>query len=213
MIKHENGELLNELNKREVYIDNEDLETIKWVLFSQERASQNIGLFYERTKHNDREKAFADQWSKENRVGLGTSPLLDELLKPLQQEDWSKLTHRDRIVAATAIQWLGSNVGMAFLTESLKRVGYYVKKEKAIVIPSDEPERKIDTCRNFNLETGCKLDKCECENELPPASPEVKQEDSTHKDEMKKMATEWYYGKYSLKDFDQYYRDTFGGGE
>jgi len=33
------------------------------------------------------------------------------------------------IVAATVIQWLGSNVGMSFLEESLGSCGYRIKAE------------------------------------------------------------------------------------
>jgi hypothetical protein len=45
------------------------------------------------------------------------------------------ITERDRNIAATLIQWLGSNVGMAFLHESLRRCGYDVAKR-------DDPARE-----------------------------------------------------------------------
>ena len=84
-------------------------------------------------------------------------------------------------------------------------------KENPPVLSSEETERKIDSCRHFDLETGCTLDKCECEKESQPIPTEQIQSESNHKDKMRKMARDWYYGKYSLKDFDQYYEETFGG--
>ena len=69
-------------------------------------------------RDNPREVAFADQWDRENdRKGFGR-PVLDALI-----EDW---TNRDAEVAATLIQWLGSNVGFSFLEESLVKCGYSI---------------------------------------------------------------------------------------
>lgn len=58
---------------------------------------------------NPREVAFAAQWSLEQRQG--------NVLKHLLGRDYSD---RDAAVAATVIQWLGSNVGMSFLEEAAK---------------------------------------------------------------------------------------------
>lgn len=41
--------------------------------------------------------------------------------------DPSKLTQRDADVAATVIQWLGTNCGFCFLEECLKEMGYEVR--------------------------------------------------------------------------------------
>jgi hypothetical protein len=36
-----------------------------------------------------------------------------------------------------------------------------------IIIPQEEPKRKIDTCYNFNIEIGCVQNICRCEQEEP----------------------------------------------
>lgn len=59
---------------------------------------------------NPREVAFAEQWSKEQEQG--------NVLRHLIGRDFSD---RDAEVAATVIQWLGSNVGMSFIEEAAKR--------------------------------------------------------------------------------------------
>jgi hypothetical protein len=38
-----------------------------------------------------------------------------------------------------------------------------------IIIPQEEPKRKIDTCYNFDKEIGCVQDICRCEQEKPKA--------------------------------------------
>jgi len=48
--------------------------------------------------------------------------------KPLQI-----ITSRDRLIVATVIQWLGSNCGMSFLHEALKRFNATVVYNKAEV--------------------------------------------------------------------------------
>ena len=92
---------------------------------------------------NPREVAFVEQWQCEH--GHDTEPphrdLLDELLQvPISlpaviRKPGTALhpigpaTERDRIVAATVVQWLGSNCGMSFLREALRRCGYRVVEE------------------------------------------------------------------------------------
>ena len=41
------------------------------------------------------------------------------------------------------------------------------KDRYRIIIPIEEPKRKIDSCRYFNLEIGCVKDICKCEQEEP----------------------------------------------
>ena len=99
------------------------------------------GLHADRLKpgrDNPREVAFANQWSYENDGGSGgnilacllvndhgdlTSVLSDKIerLAPFDQQSAS--------VAATVVQWLGSNVGWCFLQESLARCGYEIVKK------------------------------------------------------------------------------------
>ena len=62
---------------------------------------------------NPREVAFAEQWDKENNDESWHWAVIEHLIPDV--------TERDRKVAATVIQWLGSPVGMAFLGDVLKR--------------------------------------------------------------------------------------------
>lgn len=74
---------------------------------------------------NPREVAFAKRWEYENDHRGGAEPIMQGLIP-----DW---TPRDAEVAATLIQWLGSNVGFSFVEESLRCCGYLVvPKEKAL---------------------------------------------------------------------------------
>lgn len=78
---------------------------------------KNKGLHSHRLQpgqNNPREVAFAEQWDFEqvnnqilnSLVGLGPH---------------KEITDRDKEVAATLMQWLGSNVGMSFIIESMRR--------------------------------------------------------------------------------------------
>lgn len=64
---------------------------------------------------NPREVAFSQQWIKENKQGQVLAYILSRDNRP------TDLSARDVIVAATVIQWLGSNVGMSFIIESAIR--------------------------------------------------------------------------------------------
>lgn len=69
-------------------------------------------------QENLREIAFAEQWQLENDQGR----VLRHLLNPLYfKGTLPDVTDRDIQVAATVIQWLGSNVGMSFLEEVIKK--------------------------------------------------------------------------------------------
>ncbi len=59
---------------------------------------------------NPREVAFAAQWSNEQEENRTLAHLIGK-----------DFTDREAQVAATIIQWLGSNVGMRFLEETMKR--------------------------------------------------------------------------------------------
>ncbi|MDP2651955.1 MAG: hypothetical protein Q8O94_02375 [bacterium] len=70
---------------------------------------------------NPREVAFAAQWAEENEH---PSPNILAHLIPGYSD-------RDAQVAATMMQWLGSNVGMSFISEAMKRepkIGQYLKR-------------------------------------------------------------------------------------
>ena len=74
-------------------------------------------------EHNRRERAFAKQWNNRpphvayilRSLLCGSPDFASPLLAP--SEPNYGLTQRDTRVAATVIQWLGSNVGMSFLNE------------------------------------------------------------------------------------------------
>jgi hypothetical protein len=90
----------------------------------------NIGMYPDRLKHNPREKAFHDQWQQENapvsHVNHGHGILQDLFINetgPFTKKISEVMSQRDRMIVATVIQWLGSNCGMCFLEESLKRFG------------------------------------------------------------------------------------------
>lgn len=77
----------------------------------------NKGLSQRRFKDNPMEQKFAQVWedfnSSEGRLdGRGT---LDYLLAADCNRPDGEVTERDRQVAATVIQWLGSPVGQYFL--------------------------------------------------------------------------------------------------
>ncbi|WP_417744768.1 hypothetical protein [Rosistilla oblonga] len=71
----------------------------------------------------EREKAFHVQWLKEqNNTG---SPMLRQLFSVWGINDE---TPREVAIAASLIEWLGTNVGFCFLGEALKRCGYEIRK-------------------------------------------------------------------------------------
>ena len=96
--------------------------------------------------NNPREFAFAKQWEAEQ-----TYKILECLFEVPATKDTPSATRvfsramanpdqwiclplgdspsdRDCRLAATLMQWLGSNVGMAFLQDALKRCGYKIEK-------------------------------------------------------------------------------------
>ena len=79
----------------------------------------NKGLSQHRFKDNQLEKNFAEEWEYMNTNrqdgkldGRGT---LDYMLSGTINKPMGEVTKRDRIVAATVIQWLGSHIGEAFI--------------------------------------------------------------------------------------------------
>lgn len=74
------------------------------------------GFHTHRFADNPEEQRFAEMWT---RMGLDGSNL-DYLLTSVENHDNGRLepaSARDRQVAATIIQWLGSPVGQGFLRE------------------------------------------------------------------------------------------------
>ncbi len=76
---------------------------------------KNKGLYTHRFKDNPEEKRFAEAWDTINRLGSNLAYLLDP--KNGVGSRPPEPTDRERVVAATVIQWLGSPVGQAFLRD------------------------------------------------------------------------------------------------
>jgi len=77
-------------------------------------AMLNTGLWEHRFKDNPEEQRFAEAWNKEN---SGPFHTLASLLDPYSGTKGRspEPSPRDRLVAATVIQWLGSPVGQGYL--------------------------------------------------------------------------------------------------
>ena len=103
--------------------------------------SKNLGWLTKRLKYDpsDKENALSSHWQQENIkkrwINFGQGLLQDLFCyAPNDQLRGSfrflKITHRDRLVAATVIQWLGTTIGFCFLQEALKKAGYKIVKIK-----------------------------------------------------------------------------------
>lgn len=83
---------------------------------------QNVGIHARRLEDplNALERAFAAEWEEENERGHVLAWLTTK-----EQGAWTRPgqlpTDRDREIAATVVQWLGSNVGRDFLCNVLTR--------------------------------------------------------------------------------------------
>lgn len=85
---------------------------------------KNAGLHQYRFKDNPLEKVFAEAWEKENTANGGAAEgrgYLDYLLAKDSNQPRGEVSERDREVAATVIQWLGSPVGQCFIKECQER--------------------------------------------------------------------------------------------
>lgn len=103
---------------------------------------RHVGLHHERLlkkQNNPRERAFAKAWSREARETLqalmlvGSAPLTEHpALTAIMNRRRTAyvIDARDAEIVATVIQWLGSNCGMAFLSEALRECGYQIKEIK-----------------------------------------------------------------------------------
>jgi len=72
------------------------------------------GLSTYRLADNLLEQRFAEAWES-----IQHGNILDYLLSPTNRLEDTTTTERDKIVAATVIQWLGSPVGQTFLRDVL----------------------------------------------------------------------------------------------
>ncbi|MCK4793089.1 MAG: hypothetical protein KAV87_55680 [Desulfobacteraceae bacterium] len=79
---------------------------------------KNRGKSQYRFKDNLSEQIFAEVWEEQNTHGK----ILDYLLAEDNNRPCGEVTDRDRMVAATVIQWLGSPVGDNFLGDVATRI-------------------------------------------------------------------------------------------
>lgn len=94
--------------------------SIEWHLIFKEIIMFNKGLRQYRFMENPIEKIFAEEWDRLNSIGHHST--LDYLLAKEPNHPKGEVTDRDREVAATVIQWLGSPVGQNFLKDVQIRV-------------------------------------------------------------------------------------------
>lgn len=121
----------------ETYPDDHELEDIIAIALKEDAHEANVGRNFNRTKTNPRELAFYEQWMKENEplsyINKGHGILQDLFIESTGQLFSRKtievINNRDRMIVATVIQWLGSNVGMSFLHEALKRFNAHIVQE------------------------------------------------------------------------------------
>ncbi len=96
----------------------------------------DVGAFSKRCEFNPTEKAFADEWRKENDrkysrgINFGYGILQDMFIDGSLFRNYAKtvINKRDRYIVATVMQWLGSNIGRCFLQTVLKKEGYIIVK-------------------------------------------------------------------------------------
>ena len=128
-------------NELEVFTDEDQLERIVDIVLRHEAHTQHVGYAHYRCEFNPREKAFFEQWMKENSpnpaINAGHGILQDLFFEPDKNSLSMRHGHfvhimneRDRMIAATVIQWLGTNCGMAFLYEALKRFDHTIRPTK-----------------------------------------------------------------------------------
>lgn len=111
--------------------------------------SVNRGYLYERTLHNPLEAALASAWEKENEkrrhINFGFGILQDLFMERgkfmFESRCVHEVTDAERMVAATVIQWLGSNCGRSFYEEALRKCGY---KVVAAYSPNDGLQRPAE---------------------------------------------------------------------
>lgn len=101
------------------------------------------GYKHERMKYTDNEleKLFYKEWKEENKnrphINYGYGALqdlfcyYDKSTPVLNRTRFHIVTNkRDQYIAATIIQWLGTNCGFAFLKSVLAKAGYDIVKRK-----------------------------------------------------------------------------------
>lgn len=86
------------------------------------------GHLYDRTEFSRLELSFAEAWERHNRPHPGTN-FGNGILQDLFLDHFCchhRITPNERYVAATVVQWLGSNVGFSFMQGCLNACGYLI---------------------------------------------------------------------------------------
>lgn len=96
--------------------------------------NKHIGFHHHRLKSdNPRELMFSLEWIKENEkrswINRGHG-ILQDLFIDDDGVFHHTMTPSDKLIAATVVQWFGTNCGMAFLETVLKKCGYEIKPIK-----------------------------------------------------------------------------------
>jgi hypothetical protein len=98
---------------------------------SEEVKIEHVGYLSQRCywSSGDLERAFAFRWIEKHKLFPNT---LDDILCPpgYDCDEFQPMTQRDARVAATVIQWLGTNVGFSFMIETLRQAGYKVEDRR-----------------------------------------------------------------------------------
>lgn len=123
------------LEEQELFLTDNEIDIVFKFANDEKINSEHVGIRPQRCNDNPREKAFMEHWLKENRTGRSGPGILQSLFID-SPANFSlsngkviiEMTNRDRQIAATVIQWLGSNIGFAFLVESLSDCGYKIVK-------------------------------------------------------------------------------------
>lgn len=111
-----------------------------------DRQHPNRGFLYERTARDRMEAEFANAW--EERQGP-LNYFLDRIIGETPNR-------RDRFVAASVIQWLGSNVGFSFMVTCLHQSGYAVVGGEARAYKDTEPLLNELKQQQYNAEAAQK---------------------------------------------------------
>lgn len=100
--------------------------------------ARNLGFNLERLNYSnsDLERSFSEEWQKENKkrpgINKGHGILQDHFIEEglLHVTFLCEITHKERLIVATIIQWLGTNCGRCFLERVLDRCGYRIVKKE-----------------------------------------------------------------------------------
>jgi hypothetical protein len=120
----------------------------------------NRGAFWERTKENPREKALAEAWERENEPrpfsNYGQGVLQDLFSKPgrfghIFPQRTLNITNRDRMIAATVIQWIGSTCGFSMLMEAIGKCGLRVVTNEGYEEMSKDRRRLKELAENLEI--------------------------------------------------------------